>query len=128
MKKISVYLLAALIAALFTVSPVCAAAQPQKVDDVQDKIRAIEEQIRALKEVKMTADKRKEEKALQCKRVVGSKSFCSCLTDELPDEILFDKYVQVMLQGKDVLEGSLRKLADAIFAARDTCVERAQMK
>ena len=126
MKKLSVPLLAALIIAMFTVSQ--GYAEAQKSDDVMDRIRAIEEQLRSLKEVKMTSDKRKEEKELQCKRAVGSKAFCACLTAELPDEILFDKYVQVMVQGKDVLEGDLKKLADAIFAARDTCVERAQMK
>lgn len=92
--------------------PALAASQ----QDVQDKIRALEQQLEALKQLKATQDQAQSLREKQCRQVVPYSTFCTCLSSKLPDDVSFEQYVRVMLaDGENARE---------LTVIRDACGSR----
>jgi hypothetical protein len=84
--------------------------------DVQEKIRALEQQLEALRELKARQDLTLALREKECNRVFPSPSFCSCLVTRLPADVSFEQYVMAVGKGSQQGEG-LAAIRDACAAA-----------
>lgn len=80
---------------LLVAMPSLVAAQ----SDVQERIRSLEQQLEALRELKASQDRAQSLREKQCYQVVPSRGFCSCLSTRLPAEVSFDLYVRMVGEG-----------------------------
>jgi ABC-type transporter MlaC component len=81
--------------------------------DVQDRIRALEQQLETLRELKANQDRAQSLREKQCYQVFPSRSFCSCLAARLPAEMSFEQYVSKVTEGP--------QQDKAMTAIRDAC-------
>lgn len=107
-------------------APLCAQ------DDMQEKIRLLEQQIQELKELKARQDVGKQ-KADQCLKAVGRNSFCSCVGENLPAAVSFEQYVHTMVTSKaelgyNAMPPEQKTIVDAILETREKCVEKGFFK
>lgn len=105
MKRLLLFIISSLV---LTASAV--AASPT---DVQERIKALEQQLEALKTLKATQDRAQSLREKQCYQVFPSRTFCSCLAVRLPADVSFEQYVRT------VTEGSQQDTA--MTAIRDSC-------
>ena len=101
-------------------------------DDMQDKIRLLEQQIQELKALKAQQDVGKQ-KADQCLKAVGRDKFCNCIGVNLPAAVSFEQYVHTMVTSKEELGYSAmppeqKKMIDATLETREKCVEKSFFK
>ena len=97
-------------------------------DNMQDKIRLLEQQIQELKTLRaqQAAGKQKVE---QCLKAVGRDKFCNCIGENLPTAVSFEQYIHTMITSKDELGYSAmpteqKKTVDSIVETREKCVEK----
>jgi hypothetical protein len=101
-------------------------------DDMQEKIRLLEQQIQELKALKAQQDVGRQ-KADQCLKAVGRDKFCSCIGENLPAAVSFEQYVHTMVTSKEELGYSTmppeqKKMVDATQEVREKCVEKGFFK
>ncbi|HEY5974039.1 MAG TPA: hypothetical protein VIU41_04795 [Geobacteraceae bacterium] len=101
-------------------------------DDMQEKIRLLEQQIQELKTLQAQQAVGKQ-KAEQCLKAVGRDKFCNCLGENLPVAVSFEQYIHTMVTSKEELGYSAmpleqKKVVDATLEARETCVEKGFFK
>ena len=101
-------------------------------DDMQQKIKLLEQQIQELKELRaqQSVSKLKTE---QCLKAVGRDKFCSCIGENLPATVSFEEYIHTMVTPKDELGYSTmlpeqKKIVDTVMATREKCVEKGFFK
>lgn len=104
------------------------AAPLQAQDDMQERIRLLEQQIQELKLLKAQQDIGKQ-KADQCLKAVGRDKFCNCVGKNLPAAVSFEQYIHTMVTSKEELGYSTlppeqKRLIDATLETRDKCVEK----
>lgn len=63
---------------------------------------------------------------LQCMQVVGMRSFCSCVSEQLPEGLTFEQYVVVLSRSKkdngyDGLRAAAKRTYDSVPVIRDAC-------
>ena len=97
-------------------------------DEMQEKIRSLEQQIQELKVLKAQQDVGKK-KTEQCLKAVGRDKFCTCIGKNLPVDVNFEQYIHTMITSKEELGYSAmlpeqKKAIDAILETRDKCVEK----
>jgi len=101
-------------------------------DDMQEKIRLLEQQIQELK----TAQARQavgKLKADHCSRAVGRDKFCTCIGNNLPAAVSFEQYIHTMVTSKEELGYSAllpeeKKMIDATLEAGEKCIEKGFFK
>jgi hypothetical protein len=81
--------------------------------DVQERIRSLEQQLDALRQLKTSQEKAVFSRETQCYQAIPSRAFCACLSSRLPGDITFEEYI------RGVIGGSQR--ARELTAARDAC-------
>lgn len=81
--------------------------------DVQEKIRALEQQLQNLRQLKASQDRSQALRETKCYQAVPSRAFCACLSTRLPAEVSFDQYVSLVGAGT---QQSLE-----LSAIRDAC-------
>lgn len=101
-------------------------------DDVQERIRLLEQQIQELKTLKAQQEMGKQ-KADQCLKAVGREKFCTCLGENLPSGVSFEQYIHTMVTSKGELgygtmPAEQKKIVDAILETREQCVEKGFFK
>ena len=101
-------------------------------DDMQEKIRLLEQQIQELKTLKSRQDVGKL-KSDQCLKAVGRDKFCSCIGENLPATVSFEQYIHTMVTSKEELGYSAmlpeqKKTVDATLETREKCVEKGFFK
>ncbi|NTV50644.1 MAG: hypothetical protein HGB32_14735 [Geobacteraceae bacterium] len=101
-------------------------------DDMQQKIKLLEQQIQELKEFRAQQAVGKQ-KTEQCLKAVGRDKFCSCIGENLPATVNFEQYIHTMVTSKEELGYSAmsleqKKIVDAIMATREKCVEKGFFK
>ena len=101
-------------------------------DDMEDKIRLLEQQIQELKTLRAQQAVGKQ-KADQCLKAVGREKFCNCIGENLPTAVSFEQYVHTMVTSKEELGYSAmlpeqKKLIDATLETREKCVEKGFFK
>jgi len=101
-------------------------------DDMQEKIRLLEQQIQELKILKAQQDVGKQ-KTEQCLKAVGREKFCNCIGENLPVDVSFEQYIHTMVTPKEELGyGAMppeqKKMVDAIVETREKCVEKGFFK
>ena len=101
-------------------------------DDMQEKIRLLEQQIQELKALKAQKDIGKQ-KADQCLKAVGREKFCNCIGENLPAAVSFEQYIHTMVTSKEELGyGAMppeqKKVVDATLETREKCVEKGFFK
>lgn len=97
-------------------------------ENLQEKIRLLEQQIQELKTQKLL-QKLTKEKSEQCMKAVGRKKFCTCVGNNLPREISFDQYVHTLVTPKETLgyadmTQEQKNVIDATIAVREKCIEK----
>lgn len=97
-------------------------------DEMQEKIRLLEQQIQELKVLKAQQDVGKQ-KIEQCMKAVGREKFCDCIGKNLPAAVSFEKYVHTMVTAKEELGyGTMppeqQKTVNDILRTREKCVEK----
>ena len=110
------------------VAGVCMAAPVYAQDDMQEKIKKLEQQIEELKAMKLQQNVVRQ-KADQCVRAVGKDKFCSCVAEKLPASVSFEQYIHTMVTPKEqlgyaTLAPEQKKLIDDTLAVREKCVEK----
>lgn len=88
--------------------PASAASQ----SDVQDRIRALEQQLETLRELKANQDRAQSLREKQCYQVFPSRTFCSCLASRLPADVSFEQYVRTVAEGPQQ-DKSMSSIRDA---------------
>ncbi|GFE58821.1 hypothetical protein AOG1_27010 [Geobacter sp. AOG1] len=68
-------------------------------DDMEDKIRLLEQQIQELKTLRAQQAVGKQ-KADQCLKAVGREKFCNCIGENLPTAVSFEQYIHTRLPQK----------------------------
>lgn len=101
-------------------------------DDMQEKIRVLEQQIQELKILKAQQDVGKQ-KTEQCLKAVGREKFCNCIGENLPVAVSFEQYIHTMVTSKEEIGYSTmppeqKKMVDAIVETREKCVEKGFFK
>jgi hypothetical protein len=101
-------------------------------DDMQEKIKLLEQQIQELKTLKARQDVGKQ-KAEQCMKAVGRDKFCNCIGANLPAAVSFEQYIHIMVTSKEELGYSAmppeqKKMVDASLETREKCVEKSFFK
>ena len=101
-------------------------------DDMQEKIRLLEQQIQELKALKARQDVGKQ-KADQCLKAVGRNTFCTCVGENLPEAVSFEQYVHTMITSKaelgyNAMSPEQKKIVDATLETREKCVEKGFFK
>jgi len=101
-------------------------------DDMQEKIRLLEQQLQELKTLNARQAVVKQ-KAEQCLKAVGRDKFCHCIGENLPGTVSFEQYIHTMVTSKEELGYSAmppeqRKLVDATLETREKCVEKGIFK
>lgn len=101
-------------------------------DDMQEKIRVLEQQIQELKTLKAQQDVGKQ-KAEQCLKAVGRDKFCNCIGEKLPAVVSFEQYIHIMVTSKDELGYNAmppeqKKMVDDTLETREKCVEKGFFK
>ena len=119
--------LALAVAALF---PTWSRAASQ--DELMEKIRLLEIQIQQLKELK-AQQRLAEEREQQCVRAVGNGKFCTCISEVLPPDTGFERYVHFVVSSAeelryDSLKPEEKKSIDAARAAREKCLQKGFFK
>lgn len=102
------------------------------LDDMQEKIRLLEQQIQELKTLQ-TQQAVGKQKAEQCLKAVGQDKFCSCIGEHLPDTVSFEQYIHTMVATKEELGYSAmlpeqKKMIDATLGTFEKCVEKGFFK
>lgn len=97
-------------------------------DDMQEKIKQLEQQIQELKALKAKQDVAKK-KTDQCMTAVGQEKFCGCIGTNLPADVTFEQYIHTMLTPKEELGYTTmtpeqQKKVDDTLATRGKCVSR----
>ncbi|RII30889.1 MAG: hypothetical protein CXR30_03530 [Geobacter sp.] len=115
-------------AAILFVTSTSHAAQ----DDLMDKINRLEQQIQELKAIKAQQDI-SAEKETQCLKAVDRKSFCKCVSDNLPPSVNFETYIHILVTPKDKLgydsmSAEQKSAIDTVLAVREKCVEKGFFK
>ena len=115
-----------LIILLFCVSFAASPAFAQ--EDLQEKIRLLEQQIQEIKTQKLL-QKITQEKSEQCMKAVGREKFCTCVGNSLPREVSFEQYVYTLVTSKETLDYAgitqeQKSVIDATIAVREKCVEK----
>ncbi|MDD2582244.1 MAG: hypothetical protein PHR66_09660 [Desulfuromonadaceae bacterium] len=111
---------------LFCVSFAASPAFAQ--EDLQEKIRLLEQQIQEIKTQKLL-QKATQEKSEQCMKAVGREKFCTCVGNGLPREVNFEQYVHTLVTPKETLgyagmTQEQKSVIDATIAVREKCVEK----
>lgn len=101
-------------------------------DDMQEKIRLLEQQIQELKTLQAEQAVGKQ-KAEQCLKAVGQDKFCGCIGENLPATVSFEQYIHTMVTTKEELGYSAmppeqKKMVDATLKTREKCVEKGFFK
>ncbi len=101
-------------------------------DDMQEKIKLLEQQIQELKTLRAQQAVGKQ-KAEQCLKAVGRDKFCNCLGKNLPAAVSFEQYVHTMVTPKEEVGYSAmppeqKTMVDAIVETREKCVEKGFFK
>ena len=101
-------------------------------DDMQEKIRLLEQQIQELKALKAQQDVGRQ-KVDQCLKAVGRDKFCKCIGENLPAAVSFEQYIHTMVTSKEELGYSTmsaeqKKTVDATLESREKCFERGFFK
>lgn len=81
--------------------------------DVQEKIRALEQQLESLRQLKASQDRVQALRESKCYQVFPSRPFCACISTRLPVDVSFEQYVSLVGAGT---EQSLE-----LSAIRDAC-------
>jgi hypothetical protein len=97
-------------------------------DDMQEKIKLLEQQIQELKALKARQDVGKQ-KAEQCLKAVGRDKFCTCIGENLPAAVSFEQYIHTMVTSKGEIGYSSmppeqKMIIDATLETREKCVEK----
>jgi hypothetical protein len=117
---------------LLILGSVLLAAPLHAQDDMQEKIRLLEQQIQELKTLKSRQDVGKL-KAEQCLKAVGRDKFCSCIGENLPAGVSFEQYIHTLVTSKEELGYSAmspeqKNTVDATLETREKCVEKGFFK
>lgn len=101
-------------------------------DDMQEKIRVLEQQIQELKTLKARLDVGKQ-KTEQCLKAVGREKFCNCIGENLPVDVNFEQYIHTMVTSKEEIGYSAmpteqKKTVDATLETGEKCVEKGFFK
>jgi hypothetical protein len=101
-------------------------------DDIQEKIRLLEQQVQELKTLRVQQAVGRQ-KADQCLKAVGRDKFCNCIGENLPAAVSFEQYIHIMVTSKEELGYSAmppeqKKMVDATLEAREKCVEKGFFK
>lgn len=101
-------------------------------DDMQERIRLLEQQIQELKTLKAKQDAGKL-KSDQCMKAVGRDKFCSCIGENLPASVSFEQYIHTLVTSKEELGYNAmppdqKKTVDATLETREKCVEKGFFK
>lgn len=97
-------------------------------ENLQEKIRLLEQQIQEIKTQKLL-QKVTQEKSEQCMKTVGREKFCTCVSNSLPREISFEQYVHTLVTPKETLgyagmTQEQKSVIDATITVREKCVEK----
>lgn len=97
-------------------------------EDLQEKIRLLEQQIQEIKTQKLL-QKVTQEKSEQCMKAVGREKFCTCVGNSLPREVSFEQYIHTLVTPKETLgyagmTPEQKSVIDATIAVREKCVEK----
>ena len=101
-------------------------------DELMDKIRLLEIQIQQLKDLK-AQQRLAVEREQQCAKAFGNEKFCTCISEALPPEVGFERYVHFVISTAeelryDSLKPEEKKNIDAARAAREKCVQKGFFK
>ena len=97
-------------------------------DDMQEKIRQLEQQLQELKAMKTQQDIGKK-KTDQCMKAVGQEKFCGCIGRNLPADVSFEQYIHTMVTSKEdlgysTMDPGQKKTLDATLETRDKCIDK----
>ena len=97
-------------------------------DDMQEKIRLLEQQVQELKTLRVQQAVGRQ-KADQCLKAVGRDTFCNCIGENLPAAVSFEQYIHIMVTSKENLGYSVmppeeKKMVDSVLETREKCVEK----
>lgn len=117
---------------LLTLGCLLLAAPLHAQDNLQEKIRQLEQQIQELKALKARQAVGKQ-KAAQCLKAVGRDKFCNCIGENLPAAVSFEQYIHTMVTSKEELGYSAmppeqKKVVDDTLETREKCVEKGFFK
>ena len=117
---------------LLLLGSVLLAAPLHAQDDVQERIRLLEQQIQELRVLKAQQDVGTQ-KADQCMKAVGREKFCSCIGGNLPLAVSFEQYIHTLVTAKEQLGYSAmtseqKKVVDTTLETREKCVENGFFK
>lgn len=101
-------------------------------DDMQEKIRMLEQEIQELKGLQAQQAVGRQ-KAEQCLKAVGREKFCKCIGGNLPAAVTFEQYIHTVVTSKEELGYSgmnpeQKKAVDDTLAAREKCIEKGFFK
>jgi hypothetical protein len=101
-------------------------------EDMQDKIRVLEQELQKLKELQAQQAVGRQ-KAEQCLQAVGREKFCRCIGENLPAAVSFEQYVHTVVTSRDELGYSgikpeQKQVVDDTLAVREKCVENGFFK
>jgi hypothetical protein len=118
---------------LFVVLCASFAATPALAqDDLQEKIKHLEQQIQELKALKEQQNIGAV-KTEQCMKVVAREKFCTCIGNNLPRDISFEQYVHTLVSSRESLgyAGKTQEqqgVIDATLDVREKCIEKGFFK
>jgi hypothetical protein len=118
---------------LFVVLCASFAATPALAqDDLQEKIKHLEQQIQELKALKEQQNIGAV-KTEQCMKVVAREKFCTCIGNNLPRDISFEQYVHTLVSSRESLgyAGMTQEqqgVIDATLDVREKCIEKGFFK
>jgi hypothetical protein len=97
-----------------------------------ERIRILEQQIQELKILKQQ-QAAAEVKTEHCTKVVAREKFCSCVGQNLPNEVSFEEYVHIMVTpreklGYQTMTAEQRKNVDSTVEVREKCIEKGFFK
>lgn len=117
---------------LFILGSLLLAVPLHAQDDMQEKIRLLEQQIQELKtfQARQAVGKQKTD---HCLKAVGQNKFCGCIGENLPATVSFEQYIHTMVTSKEELGYSAmpteqKQMVDASLEAREKCVEKGFFK
>lgn len=101
-------------------------------NDMQEKIRLLEQQIQELKTLKAQQDV-ESQKIEQCLKAVGRDKFCNCIGKNLPVAVGFEQYIHTIVSSKEELgyttmSPEQKKMVNSILETADKCVEKGFFK
>jgi hypothetical protein len=119
--------IAVLLALLFS-STTFAQNKQMPVKDIE-KAEQADKLISSLDELQALADKIVKTKYYKCLKAFGDDAFCQCLKNNLPVVSNFEMYITAITSTKEEmdypnLKDDDKKMIDAIYKVRETCVNK----